>query len=73
MNPALKALAPLFLIPLLACDRETPPSVQAAITPKENAVSNVIHITTPAFDNVNAQTKPARIDFWAPSIDRRLR
>lgn len=29
-------------------------------------MSNVIHLTTPAFDAVKAQPKPILIDFWAP-------
>jgi thioredoxin 1 len=29
-------------------------------------MSNVIHITTEAFDHVKAQPKPVLIDFWAP-------
>jgi len=36
---------------------------------KESAmptVSNVIHLTTGAFDKVKGQSKPVLIDFWAP-------
>jgi len=29
-------------------------------------VSNVIHLTTAAFDQVKSQEKPVVIDFWAP-------
>ena len=29
-------------------------------------MSNVIHITTEAFDKVKAQPKPVLLDFWAP-------
>ena len=51
-----------------ACRREQPPAsgTASAHVSKENPVSNVIHITTPAFDKVKAQTKPVLIDFWAP-------
>jgi thioredoxin 1 len=29
-------------------------------------MSNVIHLTTAAFDQVKSQEKPVIIDFWAP-------
>jgi len=29
-------------------------------------VSNVIHLTTAAFDQIKSQEKPVIIDFWAP-------
>ena len=35
-------------------------------------MSNVIHVTTQAFENVKAQPRPVLLDFWAPSADRRL-
>jgi len=34
--------------------------------PTMSAVSNVIHLTTGAFDKVKGQPKPVIIDFWAP-------
>ena len=32
----------------------------------ENPMSNVIHLSSPAFPAVKAQGKPVLIDFWAP-------
>lgn len=29
-------------------------------------MSNVIHVTTQAFENVKAQPRPVLLDFWAP-------
>jgi len=29
-------------------------------------MSNVIHLGTPAFDRLKAQSKPVLLDFWAP-------
>jgi thioredoxin 1 len=68
MKPAVHAAltAVLVLVAVLATGCQRNGTTRNASNPKEDTMSNVIHITTPAFDKVKAQSKPVLIDFWAP-------
>jgi len=60
-----------LIFTLSACSKADGPRTQSdpKTTAKEPAVShvsNVIHLTTGAFDKVKGQPKPVLIDFWAP-------
>ncbi|MBP1626973.1 MAG: trxA [Holophagaceae bacterium] len=57
-----------LLFALSACSRNERAKTVTPLSSTEShmSASNVIHLTTGAFDKVKAQDKPVLIDFWAP-------
>jgi thioredoxin 1 len=53
-----------LIFTLAGCSKSGTPAGSAKDSPM--SASNVIHLTTGAFDKVKAQEKPVLIDFWAP-------
>jgi len=58
--------SPLFIAALLGGAALAWLYLKPAPSVAENPMSNVIHLTTPAFPALAAQAKPVIIDFWAP-------
>lgn len=63
-KPILLAAGMIAVVAIAAAFRPGPPSAEPSSV--EPTMSNVIHLTTPAFPAVKAQPKPVLIDFWAP-------
>jgi thioredoxin 1 len=62
-----------LLFSLSACSKGGSPTAASQAPDQSNSkeaimasATNVIHLTTGAFDQVKGQTKPVIIDFWAP-------
>ena len=63
-KPILLAAGMLAAVAIAAAFRPGSPSPTPSTV--EPTMSKVIHLTTPAFPAIKAQTKPVLIDFWAP-------